>query len=389
MYLAGEKADGTHEEAKYLLGQDYLPLHALVHIDKRSYRIEQVNYSQDTVVLQDADHPGESGFPYARTESIEFVRSYLEEEPGFPIITEALEQPPISEKQTAEADKNVDSSLPDQPIAKPAASAEPPLPRMMETVVELTDQGYQVTETRPVREYQYDCMFHDIAYLDGQAYQVEKIGLFDVTFQPLETENIYPVARVESMERLETLLAQDDRNSHLLRTSTLEQRQQVIDSWKQKTAQYKISQQNDVFEFQGYHFEPVGVFSQEMSFSDISRGTVSHTELDMTDAPDALHPYSHTRFYDAAHDVKCSGAWRPANSICREIMNFLSMLGIMSLFYSKRNHLIHPLSEKLMKTRTREQASRLPLKTSVSLTTTWARAGPKPSSEITWRPSIP
>lgn len=83
------------------------------------------------------------------------------------------------------------------------------------------------------------------------------------------------------MERLETLLAQDDRNSHLLRTSTLEQRQQVIDSWKQKTAQHKISQQNDVFEFQGYHFEPVVVFFQEMSFSDISRETVSYTELNI------------------------------------------------------------------------------------------------------------
>ncbi len=235
VYLAGEKADGTHEETKYLLGQEYLPLHALVHIDKRSYRIEQVDYSQDTVALQDTDHPGESGFPYARTESIEFVRSYLEEEPGFPVITEAPEQPPISEKRTAEAEKNDDSSLPDQPIAKPAASAEPPLPRMMETVVELTDQGYQVTETRPAREFQYDCMFHDIAYLDGQAYQVEKIGLFDVTFEPLEGDNLYPVSRVESMERLDKLLSQDERNSHLLRTASLEQRQAAREAWLQSS----------------------------------------------------------------------------------------------------------------------------------------------------------
>ena len=235
VYLAGEKADGTHEETKYLLGQEYLPLHALVHIDKRSYRIEQVDYSQDTVALQDADHPGESGFPYARTESVEFVRSYLEEEPGFPIITEAPEQPPLSQKQNAEAEKNDDSSLPDQPIAKPAARTEPPLPRMMETVVELTDQGYQVTETRPVREFQYDCMFHDIAYLNGQAYQVEKIGLFDVTFDPLEGDNLYPVSRVESMERLDTLLSQDERNSHLLRTASLEQRQAAREAWLQSS----------------------------------------------------------------------------------------------------------------------------------------------------------
>ena len=290
VYLAGEKADGTHEETKFLYARDFLPVNAVVHIRERAYRIDRVDFDRDTVRLLDITGDGDPRFPPTLEESTDYVRSFLEEEPLIPVSEETKTEiniPPPTREETM-----------------PEKSQEPPAPRMMETVVELTDQGYQVTETRPVREYQYDCMFHDIAYLDGQAYQVEKIGLFDVTFQPLETENIYPVARVESMERLETLLAQDDRNSHLLRTSTLEQRQQVIDSWKQKTAQYKISQQNDVFEFQGYHFEPVGVFSQEMSFSDISRGTVSHTELNMSDAPDALHPYSHTRFYDAAHDVK-------------------------------------------------------------------------------------
>ena len=115
-----------------------------------------------------------------------------------------------------------------------ALEEQPAAPRMMETVVELTENGYQVIETRPVREYRYDCMYHDIAYLDGQAYQVEKIGLFDVTFQPLEMENLYPVARVESRERLETLLAQDERNSHLLSAATLEQRQQAQVEWREK-----------------------------------------------------------------------------------------------------------------------------------------------------------
>ena len=290
VYLAGEKADGTHEETKFLYARDFLPVNAVVHIRERAYRIDRVDFDRDSVRLLDITGDGDPRFPPTLEESTDYVRSFLEEEPLIP----------VSEETKTE----INIPAPTREETMPEKSQEPPAPRMMETVVELTDQGYQITETRPVREYQYDCMFHDIAYLDGQAYQVEKIGLFDVTFQPLETENIYPVARVESMERLETLLAQDDRNSHLLRTSTLEQRQQVIDSWKQKTAQYKISQQNDVFEFQGYHFEPVGVFSQEMSFSDISRGTVSHTELNMSDAPDALHPYSHTRFYDAAHDVK-------------------------------------------------------------------------------------
>ena len=222
VYLAGEKADGTHEETKFLYARDFLPVNAVVHIRERAYRIDRVDFDRDTVRLLDITGDGDPRFPPTLEESTDYVRSFLEEEPLIP----------VSEETKTE----INIPAPTREETMPEKSQEPPAPRMMETVVELTDQGYQVTETRPVREYQYDCMFHDIAYLDGQAYQVEKIGLFDVTFQPLETENIYPVARVESMERLETLLAQDDRNSHLLRTSTLEQRQQAREAWQQSSA---------------------------------------------------------------------------------------------------------------------------------------------------------
>ena len=109
---------------------------------------------------------------------------------------------------------------------------EPPSSGLVETVFELTSNGYQAVETRPAQTYQYNCAYHDIAYLDGQAYQVESIGIADVSFLPLEMENLYPVLRAESLERLETLLAQDERNNHLLASAPLEARIQAQEEWR-------------------------------------------------------------------------------------------------------------------------------------------------------------
>ncbi len=224
VYLAGENADGTHSEIKHVYGRDYLPLHDVVHIDNRTYSIDQVDFQKDAVTLRDITGTTDSRFPPIRQEMTGMVRSYLEEEPDYPLSEE-------TERQNAAPHPDLtEQAAPEETAA--SENTEEASSGMMETVVELTDQGYQATVTRPVREYQYDCAYHDIAYLDGEAYQVERIGIFDVSFQPLETDQIYPVARVESMERLETLLAQDERNHHLLRSASPEERNKAREDWK-------------------------------------------------------------------------------------------------------------------------------------------------------------
>jgi len=80
VYLAGELADGTHEQTKYLLGKDYLPINAAVHIDGREFRIDSVNYERDTVSLQDMTMLRQARYPIFREEPTAFVRSYYEEE---------------------------------------------------------------------------------------------------------------------------------------------------------------------------------------------------------------------------------------------------------------------------------------------------------------------
>ena len=305
VYLAKEKADGTHEESKYLYGRDYIPVNATVHIDNRTYRVDTVNYTEHRVRLEDISPIPDSRFSPIRYEDIDTVRSRLEDEPDIPLSMETQREmeAPFEEKSHEQPNQ-----VPEEQPTQTEASEDSTTPQLMETVVELTAEGYQATTTRPVRQFQYDLMYHDIAFLDGEAYQVDRNGLFDVSFLPLEGNQVYPIARVESKERLETLLARDERNNHLLHPATLEQRQQAVTDWQnahtQQSEAPETSQGAGVFVYGGYHFEPVGVFSQELSFSDITRETVSHTELGMTDGPDAVHPYTHQAFFEAAHDVK-------------------------------------------------------------------------------------
>ena len=85
MYLAGENADGTHSETKHVFKDNYLPIHAIVHMDNREYSIDQVDFQKDTVTLRDISGTTDSRFPPTRHETTGMVRSYLEDEPNFPI----------------------------------------------------------------------------------------------------------------------------------------------------------------------------------------------------------------------------------------------------------------------------------------------------------------
>ena len=92
VYLAGENADGTHREVKHRYGRDYLPIHAIVHLDDREYRIEQVDFQQETVTLRDLSENSDARFPLIRQESTETVYERLEEEPFLQFSEETREE---------------------------------------------------------------------------------------------------------------------------------------------------------------------------------------------------------------------------------------------------------------------------------------------------------
>ncbi|MCD7717501.1 MAG: hypothetical protein LUI39_13840 [Lachnospiraceae bacterium] len=100
--LMSEKPNGTHRLMKYFNWKDYLPLDAVIHVDGREFRIDTVDYQTGVVSLQDMTMAKEARYPIFRNESVEFVRSYYEEEePVYDFSTEmrvadALEQSNVS-----------------------------------------------------------------------------------------------------------------------------------------------------------------------------------------------------------------------------------------------------------------------------------------------------
>ena len=163
VYLAGEKEDGTHEETKYLLGEDYVPLNAALHIDGREFRVDSVNFLFRTASLQDMTMLRESNYPLFRQMPLDAVRSYLEEEPGFPLSI-GDETTPVPEQEP------VETSVPEQqeesPQSQPGQEQKRPepiryserlipehdgIPAMRELVIDLTgsSQIYEHEQDTP------------------------------------------------------------------------------------------------------------------------------------------------------------------------------------------------------------------------------------------------
>ena len=112
VYLAGETEDRTHEQTKYLQAKDYLPTDALVHIDGREFRIDNVDFANGRVSLQDMTMLRQARYPIFRDEPIEYVRSFLEEEQPTvtQIATDIAEQLREEEEQSAGRLRDVEDS---------------------------------------------------------------------------------------------------------------------------------------------------------------------------------------------------------------------------------------------------------------------------------------
>ena len=79
VYLAGLNEDGTHHQTKYLRREDYLPLGATIHMEGRTFRVDNVNFDKDSVTLQDVAL-AEMRMPIFREEPLALVRELYEEQ---------------------------------------------------------------------------------------------------------------------------------------------------------------------------------------------------------------------------------------------------------------------------------------------------------------------
>ena len=89
VYLSGQQEDGTHAQTKYFRREEYLPVNTIVELDDREFRVDSVNFEQETVSLQDMTLAKEARYPIFRTEPLEYIR-HLYEQADMP-LEEAVE----------------------------------------------------------------------------------------------------------------------------------------------------------------------------------------------------------------------------------------------------------------------------------------------------------
>ena len=127
IYLAGLNEDGTHHQTKYLRREDYLPLGATVHMERRAFRVDTVNFDKDSVTLQDVAL-AEMRMPIFRQEPLAVVRELYEQEQDIPQLSdEELDELPIStvmdgKVQTFPDAAALDEALNTEPAPEPAGN---------------------------------------------------------------------------------------------------------------------------------------------------------------------------------------------------------------------------------------------------------------------------
>ncbi|MDD2301389.1 MAG: hypothetical protein PHG30_02390, partial [Eubacteriales bacterium] len=89
--------NGGHSVVKRLNAVDYIPIGTRLTIDERRFIVESVDFTADKVSLRDVTFEGSTGFPIFRSENIEFVRSFYEEQPPQePSLAEVLQDAEVT-----------------------------------------------------------------------------------------------------------------------------------------------------------------------------------------------------------------------------------------------------------------------------------------------------
>ena len=83
-----------------------------------------------------------------------------------------------------------------------------------ETNIDVTEDSEPEAPAEPPSAPSRRYAVGDTVYLDHQPFIIEKIGLFDISLR--DPSQRYPIFRSESYPRFEHLLAEDERNAHLL-----------------------------------------------------------------------------------------------------------------------------------------------------------------------------
>ena len=159
VYLAGENEDGTHRETACVYREDFLPINARIRISDRDYRIDSVDFANGTVSLQDMTMVREARYPIFRTESVEYIRSFYEEqyedipdeEPDVEVPAETVSTVGSAVETPTENASTAGSSI--EAPAAPVSTAEPAIePENGPSPVPASEKPVPETEPRETNQ---------------------------------------------------------------------------------------------------------------------------------------------------------------------------------------------------------------------------------------------
>ena len=240
VYLAGLNEDGTHYQTKYLRREDYLPLGVIVHMEGRTFRVDNVNFDKDSVTLQDVAL-AEMRMPIFREEPLALVRELYEQEqdvmehplPDYKVGDNVIVDLPTRTIEgkigyVGETDVRIDTSAQGQSWDNEVINKrqfEDGL-RQNEQVTTQPDDTVKTVAVYPAEENR---MPYDIV--------IQTIGSKSSTLDAVEPERstleLAGNFRAENRENFERMLSRDEKNA-ALRTVAGEHPSEIIPETKQE-----------------------------------------------------------------------------------------------------------------------------------------------------------
>ncbi len=125
LVLMGEAEDGSHYLVHEYKGKDYLPIGMKLNIEERQFQIDAVDYQSGRVSLRDITFQNGAGFPIFRSESTEFVRSFVEEQQWDNLEQEPVQEPAEPQTETVAVYPGEQNQLPYDIVVEKIRVGEP------------------------------------------------------------------------------------------------------------------------------------------------------------------------------------------------------------------------------------------------------------------------
>lgn len=123
VYLAAENSNHTHYEYKELQAKEYVPIGTKLTIDNRQFQVESVDFTLQKASLIDLTFLQAIGFPINRSEPLDYVREFIEEQlpSEHRLVEEKTAISTSSASLERESDNQPEAELPKQEPAETTA----------------------------------------------------------------------------------------------------------------------------------------------------------------------------------------------------------------------------------------------------------------------------